>query len=299
MGYLFLTLSLIAGGIKGYCGKRMSGAVASSSDSMIINCFRMCLCAVIGFVLILFQSNHLPSFDAITLLISILSGLSTAVFVVSWLMSVRTSAYMMVEVFLLIGATVPISLCYFIFDEQITPKQIVAILMLLVAVFIMCTYNASLKGNMWLSELILPVICGASYGLSDFSQKLYVKAQHSGSVLEFNLYTYLVSAAILVLAFLLFRRLDKQKTGEMREPLSVIKPVWIYILIMAVCLFANSFFKTEAARFLDSVQLYPLSQGASVIMSLILSSVFFKERINKRCVFGISLAFISLLILNT
>ena len=103
MGYLFLTLALAAGITKGYCGKKTSFAIQSNSDSMIMNLLRMILCIIIGTVLVVVQDGVgalAPS--ASLILISALSGVASAMFVVSWLLSVRTGAYMMVEVFLLL-----------------------------------------------------------------------------------------------------------------------------------------------------------------------------------------------------
>ena len=215
--------------------------------------------------------------------------------------------------FLLIGAIVSIVLCRIFLSEPITLRQVIAILILLVAVYIMCTYNVSLKGRMKLSELALLLLCGTSSGLADFSQKLFVKMRPEGSITAFNLYTYLFAGIVLFFACLCFRYADQKRGATLRPPLAVIKPIWIYVLVMAACLFGNSFFKTEAARYLDavqlyplsqgasvlvSVQLYPLSQGASVLVSLFLSAVFFKEKINGRCIVGIVLSFAALLLLN-
>ena len=299
MGYLFLVLALACGAIKGFCGKKTSGAIVLSSDSMVMNDLRMAICVIIGFLLILVQGDlQSLSWDAIRFWISLLSGVASAAFVVSWLLSVRSGAYMMVEVFLLIGVIVPVVLCRIFLDEPITLRQVIAILILVVAVYIMCTYNVSLKGKMKPAELALLFLCGLSNGLSDFSQKLFVKMRPEGSIAAFNLYTYFFAGIVLLFACLLFRRADRKQGHELRGPFSVIKPIWLYVLIMAACLFGNSIFKTESARYLDAAQLYPLIQGASVLVSLFMSSVFFKEKINGRCIVGIVLSFIALLMLN-
>jgi multidrug transporter EmrE-like cation transporter len=67
---------------------------------------------------------------------------------------------------------------------------------------------------------------------------------------------------------------------------------------MAVCLFANSYFKTVAAQHLDAIKLYPLNQGGAVILSLLMSSILFKEKINAKCILGIALSFVALLMIN-
>ena len=83
MGYLFLVITLILFSIKGYCGKKTSGAIVSNSDSMIMNVLRMATCIVIGFVLVLIH-NNLGSLTPTLplLLVSALSGIGSAFFVV-------------------------------------------------------------------------------------------------------------------------------------------------------------------------------------------------------------------------
>lgn len=296
---MFLSLALIAGVTKGYCGKKTSFAIETRSDSMIMNVLRMLLCIVIGFLLIMAQNDSASLVpDAKMLLISALSGVASAAFVVSWLLSVRSGAYMMVEVFLLVGVIVPIALCRIFFGEETGVWQIVGIAVLLVAVFIMCTYNASLKGKMTAGAFLLLLLCGISNGLADFSQKLFVKLTEDGSAAAFNFYTYVFAAVALALAYIIFRRIDRRGGAELRSPAEVIRPIWLYVLIMAVCLFANSFFKTQAAQYLDAVQLYPLNQGCAVILSLLMSAIIFKERINAKCIVGICLSFVALIMIN-
>ena len=67
---------------------------------------------------------------------------------------------------------------------------------------------------------------------------------------------------------------------------------------MSVCLFANSYFKTLAAGILPSAKLYPLNQGASLILSSFMSMIFFKEKMTGKCIIGIILSFIALLVIN-
>ena len=299
MGYLFLVLALASGLTKGFCGKKTSGGIVCRSDSMVINVLRMVLCIVIGFLLMLFQrslSDIVP--DRFLLLVSLLSGVATAAFVVSWLLSVRQNAYMLLEVFMLISTIVPIVLCRIFFEEEIKPLQILGIAVLALSVLIMCTYNVSIKGKISFSSILLMLFCSLTSGMADFSQKLYVKEQPSASIAAFNFYTYIVAALALLVACYFFRREDRQKGEEPRRPMAIIKPLRFYVLVMAVCLFANSFFKTKAALYLDAVYLYPLLQGSGVVLSLLMSAIFFKEKINAKCIVGLSLAFVALMMIN-
>ena len=53
MGYIFLAISLFAGAVKGYCGKKTSGFVESYSGAMFTNLIRMLFCVVIAAVIII------------------------------------------------------------------------------------------------------------------------------------------------------------------------------------------------------------------------------------------------------
>ena len=296
MGYLFLALALLAGSTKGYCGKKTSGFVREYKDAMFTNFVRMVLCILISFLLLALSGRlSLLAVDLNVVLITLLSGVTTSVFVVAWLLAVRRGAYMMLDVFLMLGVIVPLLLSEFLFDEKIRLNQWAGLLVLLVAVVIMCSYNNQIKEKMSLKSLGLLVLCGIANGLTDFSQKLYVKTVADSSAAVFNFYTYIFSALVLLVFYLGAKVTDK--TGSSSET-DVLRRVGGYVAVMSVCLFLNSYFKTMAAGILPSAILYPLSQGASLILSSFMSMLFFKEKLTAKCITGIALSFVGLLIIN-
>lgn len=293
MGYLFLFIALFAGATKGYCGKKTSGYTNNFSDAILANTIRMILCAVIGFIIILASeglSTLIPSMEII--FISALSGISTVIFVVSWLISVKKSAYMMVDIFLMLGVLIPLIASNVFFNEAIKPTQWIGITLLFVAVVIMCLYNNSIKTKITLPSFILLLICGIANGVADFSQKLFVKNIPNSSAAVFNFYTYIFAGLVLAISFAVTR-----KTTKSTEKADI-KKIFGFILIMAICLFTNSYFKTLSARHLSAVLLYPLNQGCALILSAVMSAVIFKEKLNVKAVVGILTAFMGLLIIN-
>lgn len=297
MGYVFLASALVAGSVKGYCGKKTSGFVAEYKDAMLTNFIRMVMCIIIGFLMLVFSSSvSLLAVDVSVLLITLLSGVTTSVFVVAWLICVRRGAYMMLDVFLMLGVMVPLLLSSALFDEKIKLTQWISLAILFVAVLIMCSYNNQIKEKMSIASIALLVLCGVANGLTDFSQKLFVKTVPNGSAAVFNFYTYVFSAAVLLVFYLLARA--KGQKGQKGEELAVIKSVGLYVCVMSLCLFLNSYFKTLAAGILPSAILYPLSQGASLILSSFMSAFLFKERLTAKCITGIAVSFVGLLIIN-
>lgn len=296
MGYLFLAISLLAGATKGYCGKMTSGYVQGYKDAMFANTIRMTFCIVIGLGMIFFNgsiSDIVPS--ASLLAVSALSGITTSVFVVCWLISVKKGAYMMLDVFLMLGVLVPLLAGKLFFDESIKTTQWIGIGILFIAVYIMCSYNNSIKGKMSIVSLALLIVCGVANGLTDFSQKLFMKLAGDTPIAIFNFYTYIFSALTLLVFYCVFNRVEKV---EEEKKSSGIKQIFGYILVMSICLFANSYFKTMAAGYLDSAQLYPLNQGASLIISSVMSAMLFRERLTLKCVIGLLVSFVGLIVLN-
>lgn len=295
-GYLFLLLALLSGSAKGYCGKRTSSYVREYKDALFANFVRMLLCIVISFGLVCVQGNISQlAVSREILLIALLSGIMTSVFVVSWLISVRSGAYMMLDVFLMLGVIVPLILSFILFGEEIRLNQWIGLIVLFAAVLIMCSYNNQIKEKIKLPYLLLLILCGSANGLADFSQKLFVRTAVTETAAVFNFYTYVFSAVIL---FLLYFIVSLKKTENTSDELKLLHQIGGYIFAMSVCLFANSFFKTLAAGILPAAKLYPLNHGAALIISSFMSRFFFKEKLTRRCIVGMILAFAALLIIN-
>ena len=131
--------------------------------------------------------------------------------------------------------------------------------------------------------------------LQIFSQKLFVENADGFSSAVFNFYTYVFSAVFLSVCFVINSTKNADKT---ESSIKKIKPVFGYILVMSVCLFLNSYFKTVAANHIPAAQLYPLTQGAALILSTFMSAIFFKEKLTPKCIVGIVLAFAGLIFIN-
>ena len=297
MGYLFLALANLAGAAKGYCGKKVSSSVKKTSDAMLANFLRMLICIFIGFAVVVFIDGFIGfNISFPNLLISLLSGVSNAIFVISWLFAVTRGAYMLVDVFLTVGLAVPIALCAIFYGEKIKYNHLIGFAILLVAVILMCSYSNSVKTKLTLNSLLLLLLCGLSSGLASFSQKWFVYESNGGSVSAFNFYTYVFAAVVLLLSFLILKN-AKKKEESIKEKFTL-RPVWLYIVIMAIMLFSHSLLMTLAATKLEAVLLYPLSNGLSLFLSTLMCAVFFKEKPNLKSILGIVLAFVAIMFIN-
>lgn len=294
MGYLFLSLALICGATKGFCGKKISGYAENTKSAVLLNLIRMLLCVVFSFAVILFNSDiSYLSFDINIIFISAISGIATAFFVVSWLLAVRQSAYMLLDVFLMLGTLVPIMTGYIVFSEPIGIRQIIGFALLLIAVFTMCSYNNTVKEKLSVVSVLLLIGCGLTNGITSASQKIFVNAFLETPISIFNLYTYVFALIVLFLFFVFTSGKEQVKFNSEGS-----KRPYVFICIMAVALSLHSYFSTMSASLLDSMRLYPLNQGASLIISTLMASIFFKEKLTLKAVIGIASSFAALLIIN-
>ena len=295
LGYLFLSLSLVSGAIKGFCGKKISGFAVNIRSAVLLNLCRMFICILLSLAFIIVTGDIKKlNFDAPIILTSALSGVGISVFVVSWLIAVRKSAYMMIDVFLMLGTLVPIICGGFMFGERIDLKQIAGFTILLLAVLIMCSYNNEIKIKLPAKTVGLLIVCGFANGVMSAAQKIFARHDSFSPVSVFNLYTYVFAFLFLTVFYALM-----PKNVRVKFDRDGTKNPVLYLLVMALSLMLNSYFITLAAAYLDSVRLYPLTQGGALIISTFMASVFFKEKLTLRAVFGILLSFAALLMINT
>ncbi len=306
LGYLFLAFALAAGVAKGYCGKKTSGFTKDTRDAVFVSLIRFLLCIGVGLVIVA-AGGHLKFLipDTYTLIFSLMSGIFTSLFVVTWLISVRSVSYMLVDIFLTFGVIVTIVLSSVFFpDGHIKLSQLLGFGVTVAGILIMCSYNNSNtpRAKLDIKYFLLLIGCALSSGLADFSQKCFAEYRKSAPESQadafpasvFNLYTYVFSAIVLV-AVLLFMKKDASKN---QHKLSFSPKIFMYIFIMAACLFANSFFKTLAAENLAPIYLYPLQQGGALMLSTIMSAVLLKEKPTVKSIIGTVITFCGLLIIN-
>lgn len=306
LGLLFITISIFSGVIKGYCGKSVGTYAHTITDSSKLNVLRMALCTVISLAVLSLQGNFLNLFSIspITFIISFCAAAASTVFIISWLMAVRGSAYMLVSVFTNLGVIVPLILCAVFFDEPISIMQIIGIVILLIAIWLMLGYNKGLGGGLTVKDVIMLTVCSVANGLCDFfigsTSKLGTALGNTFGFKEtavdntiFNFYMYLLSFIIL-LAFTGISSVSHHKAE-----IKINKKILSYMVLMAIFLFLNTYFKSLAGGLLTSSQLFSINTGGSLVLASIMASIMFKEVPNLKSIIGIILTFVALFMLKS
>ncbi len=295
MGYLYLTAALFAGIAKGFCGKTVSRDMQNFKECTFINLMRMFFCALVGFILAAVKldvSSFTMSVKAFE--IYLLASVSMSVFCITWMYAYRNEAYMFLSIFTMLGTIVTCLLDRVFYHAPIRGLQWLGMAVLLCAVYIMSVYNKGVKGKLTAKGLFILILGSIGSSVADFSQKIYIREIGTEAGI-FNFYMYAFSFLLLVPVFLLCT-LNKNtpKTGQ---KLYDKRHMGIYFA-MAFFLYLNSTTKTMAASFLSSAQIYPVLQGANLILSALMAHFLFKEKMNMKSLFGILTAFAGLLIIH-
>lgn len=298
MGYIYLALALAGGLVKGFSGKKISRDVGGFKDSVFVNLIRMTLCTAIGAVLLVMQSG--PEAFIISgneILICVISAVCMCVFCVCWMCAYQSEAYMFLSVFTMLGSIVTCSLGLFMYEEPISLPQWCGIGILLTAVFVMSKYNKDVKGqkNFTREEIVILVLGCLGASISDFSQKVFV-IETGREAATLNFYIYAIGAILLLIVFSVLSLKDKSPRVSW-ELLSMSNTLG-YIGISAF-LYLNSICKTMAVgEGLSTAEIYPVLNGSNLICSAILASILFKEKISKKSIIGMALAFVGIVLIN-
>ena len=294
MGYLFLAIALLTNNIKGYCGKQMSRYSAKLNDTLLICFFRMLMCIGTS-AIILAVTGGFFGLEITPKLIgyAAFSGISTAILVAAWLFAANSSGYMMLEVFQMLGVGVTILMSFAIFKEEITVRDFIGFCILVFAAYLM---HAGTKVKPTLKTLAVVILCGLANGMTDFSQKAFIYSGLDTTTAQFQLCSYVFAAVTLIVLYTAMTA--GKKTEEKNGATAILKKTWYFVLIMAVCLYANSYFKTEAANYLSAAKLYTLSQGGTMAIGTLMSAFLFKEKLTLKAYASIAITFIGLLIIN-
>lgn len=289
----FLFLAVLGGAVKGYCGKKISGYAKNVADCALMHTVRLLFCTVIGTIVLVFirPDFRIPSMAEICIIT--LSGITTAVFLISWTLAVRSDAYMLVSACTTASFLIPMLFGFFLFSERPGMRCIFGIVAIFIAVVFFVLYNNRIKAKLDFPRLFLLFLIFLSQGFINFTQKMFTYYVEDGSKEVFQLGTFLIALICLCIWQSIHRILHRSERSDLP-----IKKLSLPILIMAVALFVNSYCLTLATEYVPSVILFPLNSVLSLAASTIMSAVFFRERITKLSAAGLIFTLAALLLVK-
>lgn len=287
MGYLYLAISKFCGAAKMAAMKNCGNADDSTGTSVKVNAVRSGIILVVS-VIVFAVSRAATAYGA---WIAALSGVSNALNMLSWLVCATAVSLCIVETFVMIGSVVfPLALSPLLYaGETVSAAQWAGAGVILAAVVLFCVgrdVKFGKKGIVWIA------VCTLSSAGCNVTAKLYAVRAGSEYVAFFNLVTFVIVFAFfaVVAAITVLKNRKKtdsaadsgraeEKDPQPREFFGLPKRTYFRIAIAAVGMYATNYFMTLAAGVLPSGVLYPLSYGAGFVLTAIMDTVFFKQKL--------------------
>lgn len=316
MVYIIVLIALIFLTVKGFCGKKTSTCVREIGDAFRFNILRMLLCMAIGIVVVFAEGAEASlAIDGGMLLICLLAGICNAMFLIGWILAIRQNSMITMDVSLTLGSILPAVLSAVLFGEQISLTKMIGFALILLAAGILAGYQKKASVGSGVGGFLLVVIASVGEGLVSFTQQLYKQYYtadgimagdrlYPKSIYHFYIYVFASFALIVSLAAYEVYQCTKNPTkrcaGDVGKAMRTLMGPFPYIVVMAICMFAATYFQTVATGDygMPPQVLYPLIKGGCLITVNVVAMLFFGERITKRSLFGTAVALVGVVVMN-
>jgi len=291
--YSLLVFAALLDATKSCLSRKLGRYADHLRVALLLNWVRAVLCTFLGFVLCVLTDKRIiaPRMHDVALIV--LSGLATAVFMVSWLLSMKESTFVMLTVISAASCIVPVLLSSVMLGERIRIQHCFGILILTFSSYLLSNHNRALKGKLTLRGVLLLVTVFISEGLQSFFQKLYMFTVPSADPLVYNTWSFFMVAIIIPLSVIILRKGKTDITAK-----ELVKKNMGIIIIMSFCMFGVFFLRTVIAQSIPAAVQYPMSNGIVILVNSLFSTVLLKERQTARGIIGVVTAITAIAIIS-
>jgi drug/metabolite transporter (DMT)-like permease len=238
---------------------------------------------IVYLVLFVFNIDHIV-FDENVILPSVL-GVMTGVLYYGgfyfYQKAVHISGPSISSAFGKMGILIPMIASIILWKEIPTLIQVIGIFLALISIVIMTFNFDSLRHTKINSVLITFLLIG---GFADFTSKLFEKYSHDEYMFVFLLCVF--ATALIVSSF------ETLKVSQYK-----LKDIGLGMLV-GIPNLLTSYFLIMALTVLKATIVFPLFSGGTIVLTVVLSSLFFKEKLVSKEYFGIMLVVIAMILIN-
>ncbi len=188
---------------------------------------------------------------------------------------------------------IPIIISAFVYDEKLGTIQVVAFVLMLISIYFINFAQSHSKEGYFSKKWIIYCIIGFLVnGILQFTMKSYSIEVENASTSQFIFIAYIVC---LLLSFIPF--VSKNLRDDFKA-MSINK--WFIALAIALGLtnfFGNFFFTMASSMFMAQV-VFPINNGGTVMLSVVLGMLLFKEKLKVKAIIGIVIGVIAIVLLS-
>lgn len=259
--------------------------------------FSLITLAIVGF----------HGFDLPTVLCAFLTALCLAVELFASIEALKGASLIVNQMFSVGALFIPCIVGIFIFNEPMSVWQWIGLALFSVAMYFMIAptkvkaEKAPLKISVkTIVMLILTLVAG---GGTMVAQKAFAKIAPNGNVATYSFLMFALNAIILYFCYgiMSFRQrknisVVEEKSERGKKTLS--KVLLFCGLILAFAVFLINILVTELGKAVPSAILFSVSYALSILITILVGAIYYKEKITRKNIVGIMLCVGALAIIN-
>ena len=282
--FTLLTITLTASLLGNVFRKLYTDKYPSTGKSRhIFNLTSALSCALFLFIL-----NGKLQLSAFTLFLGILFGLLTATQQIFLLKSLQCGPLSYTSLMMSFSTVIPAFSGLLFFGESIVPIQIIGMILMGICMFLSTNFEGDEKEKSikWI------IYCGVTFfttGFIGLMQKIHQTSVHKEELGAFLITAFIISA--------IFSGICSLTTGE-KAPKIIFRPAPLIIMILCgiTAAIVNQL-NLYLSGVMDSAVFFPIVNGGTLVLTVISSLIFFKERPTIKQWIGIFLGIVAVILL--
>ena len=288
------------------CSKKVSNNVTGKTSfryggyyQLLSALFSLIMLAIVGFY----------GFDWQTMLCAFGTAVFLAIELFTGIEALKGCSLIVSQMFSVGALFIPCILGIFLFDEPMSAWQWVGLAVFMVAMYFMVAPPKTKKEKQPLQKISLKTLLLLILGLFGSGgtmvvQKVFSVLVPGGNVAAFSFLMFAFSAVVLYVAYFLLVITQKKKAApeNLQPKQKKWKPLPKVLLIcgvfLAFAVFVINMLVTELGKTVESAILFSVSYAISIVMTILVGSIYYKEKITPKNVIGILLCVGALAMIN-
>lgn len=284
--YIMLGLSVLSNGAYNTCCNLLGkNAKKGLADVCRLN---MMIYAVISLIILVMIIIGKETISAFTLIYGIIFGIVTSISGIFKFKALSSGEMSFTVIFISASMMIPAFLGALFWNESLSLQKVIGTLIIIAASYFASAHGRKKFERGWLIYCILAFLSMGAIGLI---QKLQRNSNYSS---EANSFLFVAFITAFILCFVLTVILSKKENFSFKLP---IKRDLVCTLSAGSLLCFSNIVNLYLAGVLQSVLLFPVQNGGSTVLSIVIAIVIFHEKPTKRQTIAMVIALIALAML--
>lgn len=247
-------------------------------------------------------------FDLPTVLCALATAVCLAVELFAGIEALKGASLIVNQMFSVGALFIPCIVGIFFFEEPMSVWQWVGLLLFIVAMYFMVSPTKEKEKTettkITAKTIVMLVVTLLAGGGTMVAQKAFAKIVPNGNVATYSFLMFALNAVILYACYAGSIVFGKKKSGVSQtqeiaqEKKGLSKTLLVCGLILAFAVFLINMLVTELGKNVDSAILFSVSYAISIIITILVGSIYYKEKITVKNVIGVALCVVALAIIN-